>query len=76
MNPFWFSISLSDMETHSVMSDAVHSSDSSIGENHISVFFSISVPYKQYTDDTAMTRCIASSFISKQAFDAKDIARR
>ena len=40
------------------------------------LFFSISVPYKQYTDDTAMTRCIASSFISKQAFDAKDIARR
>ena len=39
MNPFWFSISLSDMETHSVMSDAVRSSDSSIGENHISVVF-------------------------------------
>ncbi|KAF0313312.1 Poly(ADP-ribose) glycohydrolase ARH3 [Amphibalanus amphitrite] len=36
----------------------------------------VKVPYKPYTDDTAMTRCIANSFISKQAFDAKDMARR
>ncbi|XP_037089173.1 ADP-ribose glycohydrolase ARH3-like [Pollicipes pollicipes] len=36
----------------------------------------VKVPYKNYTDDTAMTRCIAESLINKQAFDAKDMATR
>ncbi|KAG7170292.1 ADP-ribose glycohydrolase ARH3-like [Homarus americanus] len=35
----------------------------------------LKVPYKQYTDDTAMTRCVAQSLIEKKGFDAKDMAR-
>ena len=39
------------------------------------VFF-VSVPYKPYTDDTAMTRSVAESLIEKKSFDATDMAMR
>ncbi|XP_076056758.1 ADP-ribosylhydrolase ARH3-like [Oratosquilla oratoria] len=34
----------------------------------------LNLPFKRYTDDTAMTRCVAQSLIDKKAFDAKDMA--
>lgn len=33
-------------------------------------------PVKQYTDDAAMTKCIAESLIAQEKFDALDIAKR
>lgn len=36
----------------------------------------LKVPYKQYTDDTAMTRCVALSLIEKKGFVAEDMAKR
>ncbi|XP_045584021.2 ADP-ribosylhydrolase ARH3 isoform X1 [Procambarus clarkii] len=36
----------------------------------------LKVPYKQYTDDTAMTRCVAQSLIEKKGYDATDMAKR
>jgi len=35
-----------------------------------------SAPVKQYTDDTAMTKCIAESLIAQGRFDALDTAKR
>ncbi|XP_076056595.1 ADP-ribosylhydrolase ARH3-like isoform X2 [Oratosquilla oratoria] len=32
------------------------------------------LPYKPYTDDTAMTRCVAQSLIDKKGFNARDMA--
>ncbi|XP_066995211.2 ADP-ribosylhydrolase ARH3 [Anabrus simplex] len=34
------------------------------------------VPYKPYTDDTAMTKCVASSLIAKGGLDPQDLAKR
>lgn len=36
----------------------------------------LKVPYKQYTDDTAMTRCVAQSLVDIKCFDPKDMARK
>lgn len=36
----------------------------------------LKVPYKQYTDDTAMTRCVAQSLISQKSYNATDMAKR
>jgi len=33
-------------------------------------------PIKQYTDDTAMTKCISECLVDKQALDSKDLAKR
>lgn len=38
--------------------------------------FDIAVPYKKYTDDSAMTRCIAESLIKKKSFDEHDMAKK
>lgn len=38
--------------------------------------FFFSAPYKPYTDDTAMTKCIAESLIEKKGFDGVDLAKR
>lgn len=34
------------------------------------------LPFRPYTDDTAMTRCLAASLIEKQGFHAGDLAQR
>ena len=39
-------------------------------------YITISVPYKQYTDDTAMMRCVALSLIEEKKYVAQDMARR
>ncbi|KAK3885731.1 hypothetical protein Pcinc_010069 [Petrolisthes cinctipes] len=36
----------------------------------------IKVPYKAYTDDTAMTRCVALSLIQEKGYNAEDMAKR
>jgi len=36
----------------------------------------VKIPFKPYTDDTAMTRCVAKSLIAKHQFDPKDMATR
>lgn len=33
-------------------------------------------PFLRYTDDTAMTRCLATSLVEKNGFDASDLAQR
>jgi ADP-ribosylglycohydrolase len=33
-------------------------------------------PVKQYTDDAAMTKCLAESLIAQEKFDAFDVAKR
>jgi ADP-ribosylglycohydrolase len=33
-------------------------------------------PVKQYTDDAAMTKCLAESLIAQEKFDALDVAKR
>jgi ADP-ribosylglycohydrolase len=42
----------------------------------IQVCILFSAPVKQYTDDSAMTKCIAESLIAHEKFDALDIAKR
>jgi ADP-ribosylglycohydrolase len=42
----------------------------------IQVCVLFSAPVKQYTDDSAMTKCIAESLITQERFDALDIAKR
>ena len=42
----------------------------------ISSFIPFVVPYKKYTDDTAMTRGVAQSLIDKKGFDATDMAKK
>jgi len=42
----------------------------------IKVCIWFSAPVKQYTDDTAMTKCIAESLIDQEGFYALDIAKR
>ncbi|KAL7638779.1 UNVERIFIED_CONTAM: hypothetical protein RMT77_010313 [Armadillidium vulgare] len=37
---------------------------------------SLKVPYKSYTDDSAMTKCIAYSLVEKKEFHVADIAKR
>lgn len=39
-------------------------------------FLLILAPKKPYTDDTAMTRCIAQSFLNQGCLDEKDLAKR
>lgn len=39
-------------------------------------YFVFPVPYKAYTDDTAMTRCVAQSLIDKKEYNAADVARK
>lgn len=34
------------------------------------------LPFRPYTDDTAMTRCLATSLIEKKGFHASDLAQR
>jgi ADP-ribosylglycohydrolase len=34
------------------------------------------VPVMQYTDDAAMTKCLAESLITEEKFDAVDVAKR
>lgn len=36
----------------------------------------LKVPYKQYTDDTAMMRCVALSLIEEKGYVAQDMAKR
>lgn len=36
----------------------------------------LKVPYKPYTDDTAMARCVAQSLIDSKGYDAKDMSRK
>lgn len=40
------------------------------------MFFLLTAPYKPYTDDTAMTRCISKSLIEKGNVDVVDIAKK
>nr|CAD7399078.1 unnamed protein product [Timema poppensis] len=36
----------------------------------------MATPVKQYTDDTAMTKCIAESLITQRKYDPDDLAKR
>ncbi|KAJ4451406.1 hypothetical protein ANN_02868 [Periplaneta americana] len=38
--------------------------------------FTFAAPVKQYTDDAAMTKCLAESLITQGKFDALDVAKR
>lgn len=38
--------------------------------------FAFSDPMKMYTDDTAMSKCIAESLVEKDGLDSKDLAKR
>lgn len=50
----------------------VHQSISNNDERRLSD----AVVYKAYTDDTAMTHCLARSLIERKQFDAGDAAKR
>ena len=39
-------------------------------------FHRLSVPFKAYTDDTAMTFSVAQSLINKNRFDPQDMAKK
>lgn len=42
----------------------------------IQVCILFAAPVQQYTDDSAMAKCIAESLIAQERFDALDISKR
>lgn len=48
----------------------------SLGFHSLPVLIIFAAPVKQYTDDAAMTKCLAESLIAQQKFDALDVAKR
>ena len=40
------------------------------------VYYLFSAPVKQYTDDAAMTKCVAESLVSLEKLDPLDLAKR
>lgn len=45
-------------------------------KSKFNVLIILSGPVKQYTDDTAMTKCIAHSLISQKTLNQRDLAQR
>jgi ADP-ribosylglycohydrolase len=46
------------------------------GFQGLQIHIIFAAPIKQYTDDSAMTKCLAESLIAQEKFDALDTAKR